>query len=80
MIELWAAAVAASIGIAAGGVGAFMRRDNEASLAVVRLTTGVEHISGEISLLRQEIKEDRQELYPRISQIEQRLAALEAKL
>ena len=57
-----------------------MRRDNEASLAVARLTTGVEHISGEISLLRQEIKEDRQELYPRISQIEQRLAALEAKL
>ena len=80
MIELWAAAIAASIGIAAGGVGTFMRRDNEASMAVVRLTTAVEHIAGEVSLLRQEIKEDRQELYPRINQIEQRLAALEAKL
>jgi len=46
----------------------------------VRLTSAVEHIAGEVSLLRTEIKEDRQELYPRLSAIEQRLAKLEAKV
>jgi hypothetical protein len=79
VIEVFAAAVGAGIGIAASGVGNLFRRDSEASLAVVRLTSAVEHIAGEVSLLRQEIKEDRQELYPRIGSIEQRLAALEAK-
>lgn len=80
MVEVLAAAVGAGIGIAASGVSSFMRRDSEASISVVRLTTAVEHIAGEVSLLRQEIKEDRQELYPRINGIEQRLASLEAKL
>ena len=80
MVELLAAAVGAGIGIAASGIGNFMKRDSEASMAVVRLTAAVEHIAGEVSLLRTEIKEDRQELYPRISSIEQRLASLEAKL
>ena len=79
MIELIAAAAGALIGITASGIGGFMRRDTEASMAVVRLTSAVEHIAGEVSLLRQEIKEDRQELYPRIGNIEQRLAKLEAK-
>ena len=46
---------------------------------MVRLTAAVEHIAGEVSLLRAEIKEDRQELYPRLNGIEQRLAKLEAR-
>lgn len=67
------------MGITASGVSGYMRRDSEDSKAVIRLTSAVEHIAGEVSLLRQEIKEDRQELYPRINRIEQRLAAMEAK-
>lgn len=47
-------------------------------MAVVRLTSAVEHIAGEVSLLRNEIKADRQELYPRINSVESRLAVLES--
>ena len=79
MVEVLAALVGAVLGIGASGVGGFMRRDEEAGKAVVRLTAAVEHIAGEVSMLRQEIKEDRQELYPRLNVIEQRLAKLEAK-
>lgn len=57
-----------------------MRRDDEAAKAVIRLTSAVEHIASEVSLLRAEVKEDRQELYPRLNAIEQRLAVLEAKV
>lgn len=75
-----AAALGAGIGIAAGGLGGMMRKDSEASMAVVRLTTAVEHIAGEVSLLRTEIKEDARELYPRLNNIEQRLSAVEARV
>jgi predicted nucleic acid-binding Zn-ribbon protein len=80
MIEMMAAVIGAVIGIGASGIGSFIRRDDEASKAVVRLTAAVEHIAGEVSLLRQEIKDDRQELYPRLNAIEQRLAKLEARV
>jgi outer membrane murein-binding lipoprotein Lpp len=80
MVEVVAALAGAVLAIGAGGVGSFMRKDEEASRAVVRLTAAVEHIAGEVSLLRTEIKEDRQELYPRLNAIEQRLAVLETKI
>lgn len=68
------------MGILSGGLGGMMRKDSEASMAVVRLTTAVEHIAGEVSLLRTEIKEDARELYPRLNNIEQRLSAIEARM
>ena len=80
MIEIWAAVIGAGVAIGASGIGSFMKRDDEASRAVIRLTAAVEHIAGEVSLLRGEIKEDRQELYPRLNGIEQRLAKLEGRL
>lgn len=80
MVEIWAAIIGAGVAIGASGVGSFMRRDDEASKAVVRLTAAVEHIAGEVSLLRAEIKEDAKELYPRLNGIEQRLAKLEARM
>lgn len=46
---------------------------------MVRLTTAVEPIAKEVSLLRSEIKEDRQILDPRLNAVEQRLTALEAR-
>lgn len=79
MIEILAAAVGAVIGIAASGIGGMLRRDNDAASAVVRLTAAVEHIAGEVSLMRGEMREDRTELFGRIGQIEQRIAALEAQ-
>lgn len=80
MIEVVAAVIGAAVAVGAGGIGTFMRRDDEASRAVVRLTSAVEHIAEQVSLLRDEIKSDRQELYPRLNAIEQRLAKLEAKV
>lgn len=80
VVEVFAAGLGAAIGVAAGGLGSLMRRDSEASLAVVRLTAAVEHIAGEVSLLRQEIKEDRQELFPRLNMLEKRIAVIESRL
>lgn len=80
MIELVAAVVGAAFGVAATGVTGLVKRDNDASVAQARLTAAVEHIAGEVSQLRTDLREDRAELYPRISSIEQRLASLEAKL
>ena len=79
MIEVVAAVVGAVMGITASGVSGYMRRDNEDSKAVVRLAMAVEHISGELSLLRKELREDLGAVYPRISAVEQRVAALEAR-
>lgn len=78
MIELIAAAVGATIGVVASGIGNAMKRDRSDAVVVVRLTAAVEHIAEQVSLMREEIKTDRQELFPRINQIEQRLARLEA--
>jgi hypothetical protein len=79
VIEVWAAIIGASCAIGASGIGAFIRRDDEAAKSVVRLTVAVEHIAGEVSLLRAEIKSDRQELFPRLNTLEQRLAVLESR-
>lgn len=80
MVELLAAAIGAGIGVVASGVGNFVKKDAESSLAVVRLTSAVEHIAAEVSLLRREINEDRKEMYPRLNSMEQRIAVLETKL
>lgn len=80
MVEVMAAVIGAAIGVVSTGISGFVRKDSEASMAVVRLTSAVEHIASEVSMLRAEIREDSKELYPRLSKIEQRLSALEAKL
>jgi hypothetical protein len=79
VIEVWAALVGASCAIGASSVSGMLRRDDEAAKSVVRLTAAVEHIAGEVSLLRAEIKSDRQELYPRLNTLEQRVAVLESR-
>jgi len=78
VVEVLAALAGAAVAVGASGIGSFVRRDDEASKAVVRLTAAVEHIAAEVSLLRQEIKDDRQEFYPRLNAIEQRVTKLEA--
>jgi outer membrane murein-binding lipoprotein Lpp len=79
MIELIAAATGATIGIIASGIGSAVKRDRSDAVVVVRLTAAVEHIAEQVSLMREEIKADRQELFPRINQIEQRITRLEAQ-
>jgi hypothetical protein len=79
VVELLAAVIGASVGIVASGLGGFIRRDNESAIAVARLTAACDHIAEQVSLMREEIKQDRQELYPRINQIENRLTKLESQ-
>lgn len=79
MVEIIAAAIGAAVGVTASGIGSLVRRDGDAAAAVVRLTAAVEHIAGEVSLMRSEMREDRTELFGRVGNIEQRLAALEAQ-
>jgi hypothetical protein len=78
MGDVISALVGAGVAVVVSGIRSLMRKDSEVSAVVIRLTAAVEHIAGEVSMLRQEIKEDRQELYPRLNGIEQRLTRLEA--
>jgi hypothetical protein len=79
MIELIAAATGASMAILANWIGSALNRDRSDAAVVIRLTAAVEHIAEQVSLMREEIKADRQEMYPRINQIEQRITRLEAQ-
>lgn len=79
MIEIIAASVGAAIGIATTTVGSIVSRGNKSSESVIRLTAAVEHIAGEVSLMRTEMRQDRTELFGRISNLEQRLSAIEGR-
>lgn len=78
MVEIIAAAIGALLGIASTGIGSVIKRDQASSTSVARLTAAVEHIAGEVSLMREEFRDDRSELFGRLGHVEQRLAALEA--
>ena len=79
MIEIIAASVGAVIGIATTSVSSIVSRGNKSSESVIRLTAAVEHIAGEVSLMRTEMRQDRTELFSRISSLEQRLSAIEGR-
>jgi len=79
MIELIAAVAGASISVAAMGAMGFSRRNDEARDAVVRLTSAVEHIADQLSVLHTDIKEDRKETFTRLNTVEQRVSKLEAQ-
>ena len=79
MVEIIAATIGAAVGIASTGAGALLNKNNKSSESVIRLTAAVEHIAGEVSLMRTEMREDRAELFGRISHLEQRLAAIEGR-
>ncbi len=79
MVEIIAATIGAAVGIASTGAGALLNKNNKSSESVIRLTAAVEHIAGEVSLMRTEMREDRAELFGRISHLEQRLASIEGR-
>lgn len=78
-MEIIAAAVGALIGIASSSLGSLYKKDSQNSTTIARLTAAVEHIAGEISLMREEMRDDRAEMFGRLGHCEQRVAALEAK-
>ena len=79
MIEIYAAVVGASIGIAGVSASSFSKRNSESREAVVRLTMAVESIAGKLEELHQDMREDRKEIYSRLNEHGNRITMLEGK-
>lgn len=54
------------------------QEDQAASLAIAKLSAGVEHIAAELTAIREDMRTDRRELFGRLGTAEQRIARLEA--
>ena len=78
-MELVAAIVGTMVGMAGMGVGSILKRGNSDREAIVKLSMGVEHIGRELQAMREDMKEDRHEIYGRLGSIEQRISKLEAR-
>ena len=79
MIEIYAAALGASIGVAGLSASSFNRRNSESREAVIRLTMAVESIAGKLEELHQDMKADRKEIYTRLNAHGERITVLENK-
>jgi uncharacterized membrane protein len=79
VIEILAAALGASISVAAMGIFGFSRRNEEASAAIVRLTSAVENIAASLNTLHVDIKESNREVFTRLNQVENRVSKLEVR-
>ena len=79
MIEIYAAVVGASIGVAGITASGFSRRNNESREAVIRLTMAVESIAGKLEELHQDMKADRKEIYTKLNEHGERLTVLESR-
>ena len=78
-MELVAAIVGTMIGVAGMGIGSVIKRENDGREAIVKLSMGVEQIGKELQAMREDMKEDRHEIYGRLGSIEQRISKLEAR-
>jgi transposase len=79
VIELYAAVLGASIGVAGISASSFNKRNTESREAVVRLTMAVESIAGKLEDLHQDMREDRKEVYSRLNDYGSRISVLEGK-
>ncbi|MFZ9315660.1 MAG: hypothetical protein ACO24P_00245 [Candidatus Nanopelagicaceae bacterium] len=79
MIELVAAIAGGLIGLGGIAAGSLIKRSGDGRDAIVKLSMGIEHIGTELQALRQDMKEDRHEIYGRLNSVEQRITAIEAK-
>jgi len=79
VIEILSAVAGASISVAAMGIFGYSRRNEEASAAIVRLTSAVEHIATSLETLHIDIKETNREMFQRLNQVENRVSKLEVR-
>lgn len=79
MVEIYAAIVGASLGIAGTSLSGFSRRSTDAREAVIRLTVAVESISEKLEELHQDMKADRKEIHTKLNLHDNRLTLLEGK-
>ena len=77
MIELLAAALAATLGGMFTAAGIVSNRVRENREVVIRLTIAVENVGQQLEALHTDIRQDRREMYGRIANLEQRTARLE---
>lgn len=83
MIEVIAAVAGAFIGVA--GTGAAMSwansssRNTQSRETVIRLTTAVESIAGQLEKLHLDMRADRDRIYTRLNEHGERITALETK-
>ncbi len=80
MIEVFAAIIGASLGVAGISLTGFNRRNVESREAVVRLSAGVESIASKLDELHLDMKEDRRQMYSRLNDHDIRIAQLEGRL
>jgi hypothetical protein len=78
MIEVLAAVAGASISVAAMGAFGIGKRNDEARIAVIRLTTSVEHIATQLEQIHTDMREANRETFGRLNLVEQRVSKLEA--
>lgn len=79
MVEIYAAILGASIGVAGLSLSGFNKRQNEAHDAVVRLSVAVENIAGKLDDLHEDMKKDRERIYNKLELHENRLTLLEGR-
>lgn len=79
MTELLAAIAGAVIGLAGLAAGSVIKRSGDGREIITKLSMGIEHIGSELQALREDMKEDRHEIYGRLGSAEQRISKLEAK-
>jgi len=79
MVEIYAAILGASIGVAGLSLSGFNKRQNEAHDAVVRLSVAVENIAEKLDDLYKDMKDDRERIYGKLELHENRLTMLEGK-
>ena len=79
MVEIYAAILGASIGVAGLSLSGFNKRQNEAHDAVVRLSVAVENIAEKLEDLHKDMKDDRERIYGKLELHENRLTMLERK-
>jgi|TARA_B100001094_G_scaffold59921_1_gene55385 hypothetical protein len=78
VIELIAAVAGGLITVSGIAAGSAIRKSGESRDVIVKLSAGFENVGREIQALRQDMKDDRHEIYGRLSNIEQRISSLEA--
>jgi|TARA_R110002012_G_scaffold179294_1_gene344890 hypothetical protein len=77
VVEIWAAVAGASIGVAASGVRGANRQGQDGRDSLVRLTSAVDNLASRMDVLHADLRVRDQELFARISDLEQNVARLE---
>ena len=79
MIEIFAAVAGASLSWAAMGSMGRSNRAQSQQVAVVRLTSAVEHIATQLEVMHLDLREERKEFFGRLNNVEQRVSKLEGR-